>query len=171
MHSQAVQYLSGQADAKVQEFGKVYKEYAVDNRESIPRNLISHFKAKCKRDFACFNDMYKDALLCLFIGSQFKPLDETFFLQVLLPYELETQLWFRLKFAAYDLKDNFDDVSAFIATQDLPRDYVPVKLEEVQKYMTEVHGREYFINDEQDTLGKINYFKVLMLIGLYTEAL
>ncbi len=75
--------------------------------------------------------MYKDALISLFIGSQFKPRNEELFWQVLLPFELETQLWFKLKLAGYELRENDQEQSAFVMNADLPSTYLPMSLAEV----------------------------------------
>lgn len=47
-------------------------------------------------------DMYKEALVSIMIGSNFKLIDEGSFWECLLPQELETQLWIKLKLAAYE---------------------------------------------------------------------
>jgi hypothetical protein len=48
--------------------------------------------------------MYKDALISLMIGSNFKPNDESVFWDLLMPQELDSQLWFKLKLASYEIK-------------------------------------------------------------------
>lgn len=74
--------------------------------------------------------MYKDALISLMIGSNFRPNDERLFWDYLMPQELETQLWFKLKLAAYEKKESLA-VSGEYASYPKLASYQPYKLSDL----------------------------------------
>lgn len=111
--------------------------------------------------------MYKDALVNLMIGNLYKPANERAFWSSLIPFDIETQLWMRLKVAGYEIKE--DRPSDYIEIQRLPNyeSFDLVKLYElVQTELKPEISRQY---DEYE--GTLIYTKVMMLIGQYSQAL
>lgn len=52
------------------------------------------------------SDLYKEAMVNIMIGNDFKTSNDEVFYQLLLPSELEAQLWIKLKLAAYELRQD-----------------------------------------------------------------
>ena len=122
--------------------------------------------------------MYKDALISLMIGSNYKPANDRLFWDCLMPQELETQLWFKLKLAAYEVKESPSQHAEYLSYP-LPASYQPYRLSDLQKFISELGPKHFSASaaggsgnrpDEEDTLGSMLYFRVLMMIGNYSEA-
>ena len=124
--------------------------------------------------------MYKDALISLMIGSNYKTANDRLFWDCLMPQELETQLWFKLKLAAYEVKDSPSQHAEYLSYP-MPASYQPYRLSDLQDFISNLGPKHFSASamvssnnnnrpDEEDTLGSLLYFRVLMMIGNYSEA-
>lgn len=106
-HQLAIDYLQKPIhEEPVQMFAKYYQQYYQVFNGCIPQDKITIFSSECDSAFRGILDMYKDALISLMIGSNFRPNNERLFWDYLMPQELETQLWFKLKLASYEIKQS-----------------------------------------------------------------
>ena len=101
----AIEYLQKPShEEPVQIFAKMYQQYYQTYNGAIPQDKIVIFQRECDTALRSVIDMYKDALVSLMTGSNYQPNDERLFWDCLMPQELETQLWFKLKLASYEVK-------------------------------------------------------------------
>lgn len=68
-HKTAIQYLAQFNNDKIKRFSELYNEYFEKHRQSLPSNEIKAFYTRCKIATDEFADMYKDAMICLMIGT------------------------------------------------------------------------------------------------------
>lgn len=105
-HKTAIQYLLANRNDKIRRFGELYQIYYEKYGQSLPTSEVDSFYNKCKLATEDFEDMYKDAIICLMMGSEYQPKEFNVFWNGLLMGELETQLWFKLKLSAYKLSED-----------------------------------------------------------------
>ena len=156
---------------------KLYQEYYQTYNGAIPQEKIVIFQRECDSAFRGLKDMYKDALISLMIGSNYKPANDRLFWDCLMPQELETQLWFKLKLAAYEVKESPSQHAEYLSYP-LPASYQPYRLSDLQDFISKLGPKHFSASasssgnrpDEEDTLGSMLYFRVLMMIGNYSEA-
>jgi hypothetical protein len=128
-HQLAIDYLSASGNLpEVIDFAKnVYQTYWQKYSSSIPKEVLNQFTTEFDRQYGGLNDIYKEALFSLMIGSKISTVDNDAFWNFLIPDSIESQLWVNLKLAAYDHRE---DSSAFLGMQ-LPNFYTPITLEDV----------------------------------------
>eukprot|EP00347_Sterkiella_histriomuscorum_P010228 403377103 len=173
-HKTAIFYLKSQENDLYRRFGELYSEYYDRFGQSLPSNEVMSFYNKCQMATEDIHDMYKDALICQMMGSQYNPPNSNVFWELLLNWELETQIWFKLKLAAYKLSEGDSELQKFRGQEDLPAMYQPINLSTVQKMIIEGLGEQYFKSrpiQERESCDVVTYFKVLMLLGKYSLAL
>lgn len=66
-------------------------------------------------------------------GDFYQPPNESIFYEFMIPCELETQLWMKLKFASYSKRE---ERSEFILVNKLPSSYNKYSLKKLHQYIT-----------------------------------
>ncbi|CDW81994.1 UNKNOWN [Stylonychia lemnae] len=165
-HDHAIRYLEQFPDDQVKKFGNMYKRYYKEYEKLIMRSQVEAFQRQCQVITTGINDLYLEALISLMIGSKFQCQDEQIFYEVLTGYELETQLWFKLKLACYEYKAEDENLSSFQEPIMLPSDYQTQNLEDLQKFITETLGPQEFKqnSNSEDPSDILTYFKELLQV-------
>lgn len=166
-HSDAVEFLEQYPEGhEVRSFSTLYRRYLMNPSPS--EDEISEFQKEYDRrihDVSRVKDMYREALVNLMTGNGHELTNERAFWEILVPTELETQLWYKLKLAS--LEKSTAKRSPYMPLSS-PKNYKEYKLKDLHVYIESI-GREYFVSagpDGQSLPADImSYFRALMIIG------
>lgn len=105
--------------------------------------------------------MCKDALICLMTGSVYnRQKDARILFDLILRGDLDDQLWFFLKLAAYERNIA---TSTFVDEQDGYKTYTLTELK--HKIMVEFGKKHFCQNKLRDEVNTARYARILFLIG------
>jgi hypothetical protein len=93
-------------------------------------------------DVSRVKDMYRDALVNLMTGNAHELANERAFWDILVPPELETQLWYKVKLAS--LEKSSAKISPYLPSS-IPKNYEEYKLRDLHKYIENI-GRNHFVS-------------------------
>ena len=148
-HNEAVEYLLSPSNSQeVKDFGSLYGRYLKDLGTSASLDDVAGFLNDYNMylESSISKDMYRDALVNLMTGNSYSLINETVFWENLIPHELETQLWYKLKLAGFERRESH---SMVYVPQRVPSNYKGYNLLELHDYILDL-GRPHFVGVSED---------------------